>query len=679
MNDRLHRTDTVNPNQDVYCRPQLLQWVEFQLLDEQGEPLANLPYRATNKATCTKRVPEFAGQSDAQGVIRLEGVHPLAVTLLLAADPLAEVLQTRRLRAKRAEPARPLNGDNTPLYAPQRSGFSPIEEQSYASGHAYHYLRIGQVCDSLPTFEPPLADSKQLPPYHFPDKSFSGFTLEHDQLDCRHVLEICPLRAWSLVLHHQPEYSLVNAYNLGLMSNLAYSTNAPGTRGSVVDFFERQCLDLSRTPEMWDGKSQPCLVHDVRFDDRYTMFKELDTREAEPPEGDTQLFYAISASQVLVAWRGTEMGMPDLRTDLTLRPVSTEIQSACQPSVECADLTPQGKVHLGFRESYALARRIYPGDLAEMIPKQADNRRLFICGHSLGGALGLIQAAALKHLNPVLYTYGMPRTFTLKAVNSLSDITHFRHVNDIDTVPSVPPEAELDNHLYNLYGPLGTTLGFTWSLLQLATSPLFKQTDPYCHHGKIATFLFTEQHTWEARGSSYAAYRSKDGLGAPYYNSVTSRLPHAAKLFVVPSLSEAADRQAEQGQKGLTQSLSAESRASFFPPNRNLKKGRVIGFTRHFMANYYAYLFHHLLHSINPERVPMLQLQEDSQKFEKQMNVHYGRIHEQEYKLTCELLKLQKQLSGTLQVTWQSEGGSDALLRFDAMADPDSAFPRTYG
>jgi hypothetical protein len=681
MNDTLHRTDTLCPNKDVYCPPQILNWIEFQLVDEQGEQLANIPYRATNKATCEGCVPEFNGQSDADGVIRLEDLHPLAVTLLIAADPLAQVLQTRRLRAKRAEPRRPITGDHTPLYGPQRSGFSPIEDRAHAAGHGYHYLRIGQVCDRLPSFDPPLADTKQPPPYHFPDRTYSGFTIGDDQLDRRHVLEICPLRAWSLVLHHQAEYSLVNAYNLGLMSVLSYSNYAEGARGSVTHFFEEQCLDLSRTPEMWDGTSQPCVVHDVPFGDRYTVAKALDTRRAEPPEGHTQLFYAINASQVLVAWRGTEMGFPfaDLVTDLTLRPVRPEVQAACQPSVPCSDLTPQGKVQLGFRDSYALARRIYDKDIGETIPDEARVKKLFICGHSLGGALGLIQAAAIKDRNPLLYTYGMPRTFTLKAVNSLSEIKHFRHVNDIDTIPSVPPEAELDNHLYNLYGPLGTTLGFAWSVLQLATSPVFKQTDPYCHHGEIATFLQTEQHTTEARGSSYAAYRSKDGLGAPYYNSITSRLSAQAKLFVVPSLNVEADQKAQQDQKDFTKSLSAQSRAAFFPPNRNLKKGSVMGLTRHFMVEYYAYLFHQLLEAINPERDPVLKLLDDREKFKQQRTDHKSRIPKQEYELHGQLLDLQDRLSSTLQVTWLSEGGAEALQRFDAIADPKSVYPKSYG
>ncbi|WP_223509009.1 MULTISPECIES: hypothetical protein [unclassified Pseudomonas] len=202
---------------------QILHWLEFQLLDERGEPLPHQPYRAINEATRCQLIPEFSGQSDAQGVIRLEALHPLAVTLLLVANPLAEVLQTRRVRALRAE--RPVS---TPLQIPYRydpppAGFSPVEKQALDDGHGYHYLRIGQLCDRFPDLNPAWPEQTKLPAFHFPDPGFSGFTVDDESLDRRHVLEICPFRAWSLVLHHQSEYSMANAYNLGLMANLSYS------------------------------------------------------------------------------------------------------------------------------------------------------------------------------------------------------------------------------------------------------------------------------------------------------------------------------------------------------------------------------------------------------------------------------------------------------------------------
>ena len=192
MNDPLHRTDTLNPHKDFTGGTQKQHWVEFQLLDELGAPLANMPYQVVNEAIRAGCSPACSGLSDAQGVIRIEGLHPVPITLTVQANPLAEVLQTRRLRAVRAEPPRPVIGDSAPLYGPQRSGFSPVEQQAHAAGYDYHYLRIGQLCDQEPDFAPPLADRNRLPAYHFPDNAFKGFTVCGEALDRRHVLEVCP-------------------------------------------------------------------------------------------------------------------------------------------------------------------------------------------------------------------------------------------------------------------------------------------------------------------------------------------------------------------------------------------------------------------------------------------------------------------------------------------------------
>ncbi|SEN65700.1 Lipase (class 3) [Pseudomonas sp. ok272] len=682
MSDYLHRTDTLGPCKEVTCHgEQKRRWVEFQLLDERGEPLANLPYEAVNDAMRANCAPGCSGVSDAQGVIRIEGLHPVAITLKMQANPLAEQLQTRRLRAVRAEPPLPGVGARTPLYGAQRSGFSPVEQQARAAGHDYHYLRIGQLCDQSPDFDPPLADPEQLPAYHFPDSRFAGFTVNDEALDRRHVLEVCPFRAWSLTLHHQPEYSLINAYNLGVMSLLAYSTSPETERGSVKEFFERQCQDLSRTPRVWDGGRQSlCVVNDVPFHDRYVIAKPLDTGKADPPEGDTQLFYAINATQVLVAWRGTEMtSVADLKTDVTLRPVKPEIAVLCETQVPCADLTPQGSVHLGFRDAFEVVRRVYGKDLGKTIPEAIDGRRLFICGHSLGGALGLVQAASLKFLNPLLYTYGMPRTFTLKAMPGLSDIVHFRHVNDIDPVPTVPPQAALDNYLYDLYGPLGTTLGAAWSLAQLTASQVFRHGDAYCHHGEIAMFFMAEQHT-QQRGSAYPAYRSKEGLGAPYYNTINVRLPEKSKVFVVPSLSPDDDQQAEQAQLHFTRSLTAESRSRFFPAHRNLKEGRVLGATKHLMlAGYMPYLYGQLLECLDPGRDPLLERQLARERFEQQMQANRAKIPEDEYLRNRVFLELQSLLGRTLRATREAEGGAEALERFNAVADANGYVEKNYG
>jgi len=678
MNDSLHYTDTLNPFKDFIGGKQIQHWVEFQLLDERGQPLANLPYRAVNEASRGGFVPEFVGYSDAEGVIRLEGLHPLAVTLLMEADPLAERLQSRSLRAVRAEPPRPGVGDRSPLYGPQRPGFSPIEEEALAKGHDYHYLRIGQLCDDLPMLDPPAPDPKLSPAFHFPDPEFGGFTVSGDRLDRRHVLEVCPFRAWSLVLHHQEEYSLVNAYNLGLMSILAYSNRDESDLGSVNELFERQCLDLSRTPRVWDsGQAWPCVVVDVPFSDRYTAVKPLDTDKADSPEGHTQLFYAISASQVLVAWRGTEMeGLADLITDATFRPVKPEITALCEPKVPCPDLTSLGSVHLGFRDAFEVARRIYAEDLGETILKGIGGKKLFICGHSLGGALGLIHAASLLKHNPLLYTYGMPRTFTLLAVQYLGDLWHFRHVNDTDLIPRVPPEAALDNDLYDRYGPLGNVFGLQRSVGQALIGMVYKHENAFSHHGKIAMFFKAEQHHYQEFGS-YPAYRKPDGT--PIRGTITAELPEKAKLYLVPSLSETDEQEAEEATQRFNASLSPENRARYFPHYSNTPVGRVLRIGDHFMSQYQPYIHNQLLESINPAREPLLERQIQRRKFEQQIKDYYGRVPEEELARNRVFLDLQRLVDKALRVTKQADGGKEALERFDAIANPRAYYEKTYG
>lgn len=678
MNDFLHRTDTLNPRKDVIGGKQKQHWVEFQLLDELGAPLANMPYQAINDAIREGCFPDCSGHSDAQGVIRIEGLHPIPITLKIQANPLLELLQTRRLRAERAEPPRPVIGSQTPLHGPQRSGFSPIEQQARAAGYDYHYLRIGQLCDQAPNFSPPLAEPERLPAYHFPHSQFKGFTVSGEALDRRHVLEVCPFRAWSLVLHHQSEYSLANAYNLGLMSILAYSNQPENERGSVKELFEQQCLDVSRTPRVWDnGQAWPCLVSDVPFSDRYVIAEPLDTAKVVPPEGDTQLFYVISASQVLVAWRGTETsGLADLITDTTFRPVKPEVEAKCEPKVPCGDLTPVGSVHLGFRDAYEVVGRVFTNDFWKTIPEETFDKKLFICGHSLGGALGLIHAASLKARNPLLYTYGMPRTFTFHAVQSLGEIRHFRHVNDADLVPRVPPEAALDNYLYDLYGPVGTLMGLSWSIRQATLGAVFKHEDPYSHHGELAMFFKAEQHR-NQQIEHYPAYRKPDGR--PYLSAITRKLPEIAKLYLVPSLSEANDQEAEHATQRLNTSLNPESRAKFFPPYSNSSVGRMPRIGDHFMSAYQPYIHNQLLESINPARDPLLERQVQRRRFEQQMQEHYGSIPEDELTRNRVFLDLQRLMDQALRMTQQAEGGSEALQRFDAIADPHAYYEKTYG
>lgn len=703
MNDRSHRTDTLNPGKKITGGQQNKHWIEFVLIDERGEPLANMPYRAVNDATKANCAPECSGQSDAKGVIRLEGLHHIPVTLLLTADPLATVLQTRRLRAMRSET--PVEKVHAYTYESPPPGFSPREKEARAAGHLYHYLRIGQLCDRFPTLKAKW-DGTGLPAFHFPDPNFSGFTVPDEQLDRRHVLEICPFRAWSLVLHHQSDYSLVTAYNLGLMANLAYSNiaqdqrkkfpnveiDATTLRGGVEEFFFRQCLDLSRTPLMYDAKGThlPAVVVDVPFDQRYTTAVMLDTTDDRLPRAEaniprlvienTQLFYFSNAREVVVAWRGTQEPT-DWLTDFQYRPRPADgSDTKSEAENQGVRLAAAGKVHDGFRKAFDVAKRLFPERFVE-IQDQSRDRDMFICGHSLGGALALIHSAEQQERQPVLYTYGMPRTFTKTAVQSLGQVTHFRHVNNADTITSVPPEAELDNILYDALGPLGDDLGYIWSVPELLASKLLRFGDPYWHHGKLAMNYRADLHAAVVYTGS-AARGSKEGLGAPRHTQVLKPLSPSNFIFVVPSLAEGDSSKAEAAQKELMKSLTTESLNRYFPKHTNPERSNkgTNPLEHSMIGRYLPFLHNSLLELCAPKQTPARIAVREQFK----LTLKNARIPEAERVRTQAFLDLETLLpSMTLPVTWQLEGGAEALQRFAGereLAEMIEVMPkRTYG
>lgn len=681
MSEYTHRTDRLGTTKVVYhSGDPKIYWLELQLLDEQGDPLPHQPYRAINDAVRRGEVPELSGQSDAQGVIRLEALHKLPVTLLLAADPLAEVLQTRRLRPRRGEQRRAVMRAYTYDGAPPDS---PVEQQAKAEGHAYHYLRLGQLCDRLPSIQPKWKDVSP-PAYHFPDPKFRGFTVSGEELRRRHVLEICPFRAWQLVLHHQREYSLANAYNLGLMANLSYTDVAyeqrkhkyqrPATElaGSVEEFFFRQCQDLSRTPTFppaQPGWWLPALVVDVPFSERYTTAVLLDARTVSVPEGEpdipfhiienTQLFYASNKTQLLVAWRGTQEPW-DWLTDAQYQPVAAD-GTACETKATCTQLTEKGKVHFGFLQGFEVAKKFF-ADRFTRIKDQAFNKELFICGHSLGGALGLIHSAELKDRDPLLYTYGMPRTFTARAMQDLR-FPHYRHINDADIIPCVPPEAELDNWLYEAMGPLGPDLGYLWATGELLASKIAEFGDPFWHHGNPVLFAKVQQ-TEQYSDTRLTAQGSKGGLEAPRHRTLSMHLPAIAKLYLVPSLSDETSRYASEQQKAFIRSLSRDSLRHFFPPYSNPLTGdhRISAFD-HFMASQYLpFLHNQLLELCAPDL--KLERKEERAAFIEQMQRCSQHSAVEECTRNQLFLDLQSLLPMAMGMTEQLEGGAAAIERF---------------
>ena len=140
--------------------------------------------------------------------------------------------------------------------------------------------------------------------------------------------------------------------------------------------------------------------------------------------GCTQAFLALSPKLAVLAFRGT-VDRAGWRADLDARLV--QLPGA-----------PEGLlVHEGFHRAFDQVRAAISaavGRLGEDVP-------LYVTGHSLGGALAQLAAAALDSDRlAACYTFGSPRVATL-AFDALVHAPHYRVVHDRDLVPGVPPAA----------------------------------------------------------------------------------------------------------------------------------------------------------------------------------------------------------------------------------------------
>lgn len=137
----------------------------------------------------------------------------------------------------------------------------------------------------------------------------------------------------------------------------------------------------------------------------------------------TQAFYAATATDRYLAFRGTEANNPrDWMVDARFHPSPGAL----------------GRVHSGFNEALDEIWADVAADLA------GDQRPLTITGHSLGGGLAILAAARLIDAGSspaAVYVFGCPRPgltdFRDAYDEALENLTH-RIINHIDIVTRVP-------------------------------------------------------------------------------------------------------------------------------------------------------------------------------------------------------------------------------------------------
>lgn len=140
-----------------------------------------------------------------------------------------------------------------------------------------------------------------------------------------------------------------------------------------------------------------------------------------------QVFCAANKENVVLAFRGTQPSqMGDVWADINFIPTKQK--------------DGEGWVHQGFRNEVLKVE-----SLIEKWIKRHDHKNVFVCGHSLGGAMATVFTGRHEKIINKLFTYGSPRVGNKMFCNLLVT-EHNRVVNNNDVVPSVPPAIGFQHH-----------------------------------------------------------------------------------------------------------------------------------------------------------------------------------------------------------------------------------------
>ncbi len=159
-------------------------------------------------------------------------------------------------------------------------------------------------------------------------------------------------------------------------------------------------------------------------------------REAGLPEvtffekGSTECYVANNDRFAIVAFRGSEISRKREKRDLN------EVVADLKTDIDfrLTDWERGGKVHRGFKEALD---EVWPDLLAHIREIQGKGCKIWVTGHSLGGALATLFAGRYGTVQGV-YTFGAPRVGN-EDFREHFDRDIYRFVNNRDIVPRLPP------------------------------------------------------------------------------------------------------------------------------------------------------------------------------------------------------------------------------------------------
>jgi len=141
----------------------------------------------------------------------------------------------------------------------------------------------------------------------------------------------------------------------------------------------------------------------------YTQCKFYDNNGAEA-------YVASNKDEIIIAFRGTEpTEFSDIKADLNA-------------------LHFHG-YHRGFYTEYLKNCSAIEKDVQQLLKKK--DRPVYVCGHSLGGAISTVFSDINDDIVTGLYTFGSPRALSWRRAKEFK-VPHFRCRNNNDVVPTVP-------------------------------------------------------------------------------------------------------------------------------------------------------------------------------------------------------------------------------------------------
>ena len=146
----------------------------------------------------------------------------------------------------------------------------------------------------------------------------------------------------------------------------------------------------------------------------------------------TQCYVANNEKFAIVAFRGSEIWKKKEKFD----PKKVIADLMVNVDIWLTDWQQGGKVHRGFKKALD---EVWPDLLPRIIKLHSKGRKIWVTGHSLGGALATLFAGRYGNVHGV-YIFGSPRVGDdVFKENFRQKI--YRIVNNDDIVPRVPPRG----------------------------------------------------------------------------------------------------------------------------------------------------------------------------------------------------------------------------------------------